>query len=91
MRLNLFQCSLPNSNISMKTDFDTDILLTNVTHVQVLSIMLMEYGQHVNKHRYLTDKANFEKMYEVYVTYVADFDKEQRHVVTLVSVLLRQW
>ncbi len=42
---------LPSSNISLKKDFDTDVLLTNVvTHVQVLSVTFIEYGQNVNKH-----------------------------------------
>ncbi len=43
-----------------------------------------EFGQNVNKHEYLRDKAILGKVAEVYVTYVADSDKRQQHVVTLV-------
>ncbi len=38
----------PNSNISIKKDFDTDVFLTEVVaYFQVLSVMFIEYGQKV--------------------------------------------
>ncbi len=46
--------------------------------------MFIEYGQNVNKHHISQNKAILGKMGGVYVTYVADFDKGQWHVVTLV-------
>ncbi len=54
----------------MKKDFDTDFLLTNVTHFQVTFI---EYGQTVNEH----DISVLGKMQRVYVTDVVDIDKGQ--------------
>ncbi len=45
-----YKCCLPNLNVSVKKDFDTDVLLTDVTHFQLLSLTFIEYGQNVNKH-----------------------------------------
>ncbi len=55
------------------------LFLTNLTHIQVLSVTFIEYGQNVNKHN-ISDKAMWGKMGGVYVTCVADADKQQ-HVV----------
>ncbi len=51
--------------------------LTNVTHIQLLSVMFSEYGQNVNIKVCLIDKDILGKMGGVYVTYVADVDKRQ--------------
>ncbi len=44
-----YKCCLPSTNISVKKDFDADVLLSNVTHLQVLSVIFIEYGQNIHK------------------------------------------
>ncbi len=68
-----FKCCLPGPNISMKKDFDTDVFCKLMSHI----------FSYVNK-QYLMDNAILRKMGGVYVTYMANVDKGQRHVVTLV-------
>ncbi len=55
---------LPSLNISVKRDFDADVLFTNVTHFQLLSVTSIEYGQNVNKHKILQIKVFWEKWEE---------------------------
>ncbi len=39
------KCCLPTWNISVKKDFDTDVLFNyTVTHFQVLSVAFIKYG-----------------------------------------------
>ncbi len=47
-----------------------------VRHYQLLSVMLMKYGQNVHKHNISQIKLFWGKMCGVYVTYVADVDKD---------------
>ncbi len=45
------KCCRPSLNIHVKKDFNTDVLLQDVvTHIQVLSVTFIEYGQNVNKY-----------------------------------------
>ncbi len=50
----------------------------------MLSVAFIEYGQKRKQTPYLIDKAILGKMYVVYLMYVANADKGQWHVMTLV-------
>ncbi len=53
------KCCLPRSNISVKQDFDADVLLSNVvTHCQSLTVPWTKYKQI----QYLIDKDIWGKM-----------------------------
>ncbi len=57
-----YKCCLPNSNISIKKDFYTDFILTNIKHFHGLSVTFIKYGQNVNAQWHLIDKANLGKL-----------------------------
>ncbi len=55
----------------------THIFFNAVTHLQVLPVTFIEYGQNVKKPQYLKYKAVLGKMCGVCIIYVAGVDKGQ--------------
>ncbi len=79
------KCCLPSWNISLKKDFDTDVLFNERCHTFSATFCNVYWIWTLcQQTTYLIDKAILGKMGGVYVTYVADVDKGQWHVVTLV-------